>query len=262
MTIFCRCSQIGFMIDVFVALPIDYYLEYFTKAADIFVYYYKLVKLLKTYRVMRYLDNVQETNWNYPVLARLITYIFIALFLIHITSSFHFAIMCDFYGFCDYNFINYEIHYVSEKIFFSFFNIASLFMGTHADQDAEGNLILFGISYVIALMGCIFLTYCFCEFCALFVLRAKHENEYNGEMNNLRNYLFALKIPRSIFRKLQDVLMFTWSFNKNFVMLGNESTLTCTTKSLRNEILQDRITGESQRRNLTQKYTSHNKIKY
>lgn len=199
---------------------------------------------MKTYRIIGFLRKLKENNWYYPVLLRLITYIFVVCFVVHIIAALRFSIMTNFLDDDSFAYFENDKYREWKEMILTIYYVASLFMCKQGEGSIEYTLTIYVTSYFISLIGYFFLTYCFCEFCALFVQRLICENEYNGEMNNLRNYLFALNIPKTIFRKLQDVLIFNWKLNKNFAPLGRSSTLNCITKSLRNEMLRNRIVGE------------------
>lgn len=231
----------SFILDVITALPIDAYLSNFTAVPSDIADYFNLIRLLKGYRMMKFIHNLQDNNWNYPMMTRFVKYFCTAAIIMYFLAAFMFAFSCKYYDLCDYSSLKLrgtaELVKIQSNILISTYFVLGLVSGLYNDTYYQFDLIVYWVSYLFCFMGYIFLSFCFSEFCALFVLRSKHENEYKGEMLGLRIYLFNLHLPKALFRKLQDYLIFMWQFNENTVVLGKDSVMVNASKEIRDQVL-------------------------
>lgn len=238
-----RFSQLTFIVDVVAALPIDYYLISFTHVSVKVPLYLKLLRLLKTYKVVQFLFKLQSENWHWPLLTRFCKYIFLTCIGVYFMAAFHYAVSCNWFGFCKH-LQHMDLEFVVQRIVTTIFMCTSLLVGTHGTEFFEENLFLYLISYILEFIGYMLFSFCFSEFCALFVLESKHENDHQGEMNSLRTYLYYLNLPKTLFRKLQEYLIFTWQFNRNSVFLGPKSILSNATRDIREQVLKKKVIGK------------------
>lgn len=241
-----RASKLAFLVDIVTALPLDYYLSHLTDVSENAVHYLKLTRLLKTYRIIGYLFKVQDNNWHNPMMSRIIKFSFIGSLMIYFSSALHYSIKCHYFKHCDYyaKETSQPSNYIWRRLLLPIFYVTSYLVGLHVNDDREINLFLFAFSYFLTFVGFMFLNIVFSEICALFVLKDKHENEYNVEMNILRSYLVSLHLPKTIFKVLQDYLMFMWKYNKNTKILGPNSIMKELPSDLSDVILKQAVVGE------------------
>lgn len=236
-------NELSFLVDVVTALPLDYYLTHFTDVSNLAVRYLKLVRLLKTYRILAFLIKIQDRKWHYPTFMRIIKFTFVGIMMIYFMAALHYSIRCNYYKYCDYTASKESppSDYLLGRLIPPLFFIATSLAGARINHIIAPNLVMFLFTFLITFTGFMFLNACFSEICALFVLKNKHENEFKGEMNILRNYLVSLHLPKSIFRKLQDYLIFSWQYNRNSKVNGTNSIMSDLPKDMSDFVLKQTI---------------------